>query len=64
MLLPAPAGVAGAWEKAEDDERGLKYLFRDEDGAIRGYVLTRDRCQERTDMDRSLIETMSEAAAA
>ncbi len=64
VLLPAPAGLAGTWEKAEDDERGLKYLFHDEGGAIRGYVLTRDRCQERTDMDRSLIETMSEAAAA
>lgn len=64
VLLPAPAGVEGVWKKAADDERGLKYLFHDSDGRVRGYVLTRDRCQERMEMDRSLIEQLNEAAAA
>lgn len=63
VLLPAPIGVDGAWEKAEDDERGLKYLYRDEAGAVRGYVLTRDRCQERMEMDRMLSEPAREVAA-
>jgi rubredoxin-NAD+ reductase len=63
VLLPAPAGVDGAWEKAADDERGLKYLYRDMDGVIRGYVLTRDWCQERMEMDRMLGETMREVTA-
>jgi rubredoxin-NAD+ reductase len=63
VLLPAPVGVAGTWEKAADDERGLKYLFRDEAGAVRGYVLTQDWCQDRMEMDRSLSEATQEIAA-
>lgn len=62
VLLPAPIGVEGGWEKAEDDERGLKYLFKDKQGLTRGYVLTRERCQERVEMDRMLNETLREAA--
>ncbi|ARS26935.1 NAD(P)/FAD-dependent oxidoreductase [Sphingomonas sp. KC8] len=56
VLLPAPFGVDGEWEESEADEAGLKYLFRDRSGAVRGYVLTRDKCQERTELDRSLSE--------
>ena len=56
VLLPAPFGVEGAWEKVDDDERGMKYLFRDSESEIRGYVLTCDRCAERGDLDRSLSE--------
>ncbi len=63
VLLPAPVGVDGTWEKDADDERGLKYLYRDADGAIRGYVLTRDWCQERMEMDKMLSETAREVAA-
>lgn len=63
VLLPAPIGVDGIWEKDADDERGLKYLYRDADRAIRGYVLTRDWCQERMDMDKMLSETAREVVA-
>ena len=63
VLLPAPQGVAGAWEEAANDAMGLKYLFRDGDGAIRGYVFTQDYCQERMDMDRALSEPLTGVAA-
>ena len=55
VLLPAPAGVAGAWEKEADDARGLKWLFRDVEGAVRGYVLTCERSSERVELDRTLL---------
>lgn len=58
VLLPAPAGVAGAWEKEADDARGLKFLFRDLDGAVRGYVLTCERSNERVELDRMLIDDL------
>ncbi len=64
VLLPAPLGVEGSWTETANDEKGLKYLFRDTGGTIRGYVFTKDYCQERMDMDRSLSEQMSEASAA
>src|SRR3546814_14346610 len=52
VLLPAPQGVKGSWDKIEDDDAGLKYLFRDGEGTGHGYVLTRDTCQERVELDR------------
>jgi len=55
VLLPAPADVAGAWQKEADDARGLKWLFRDVEGAVRGYVLTCERSSERVEMDRTLL---------
>jgi rubredoxin-NAD+ reductase len=63
VLLPAPAGVDGAWEKAADDERGLKYLYIDSDGVTRGYVLTRDWCQDRMEMDKMLSDAAHKVAA-
>ncbi|WP_336971249.1 NAD(P)/FAD-dependent oxidoreductase [Sphingobium aromaticiconvertens] len=63
VLLPAPLGVEGWWEEAVNDEKGLKYLFRDSSGTIRGYVFTQDYCQERMDMDRALSEQMTGVAA-
>lgn len=63
VLLPAPEGVEGAWEETANDEKGLKYLFRDRRGAVRGYVFTRDYCQERMDMDRALSEQTTGLAA-
>lgn len=58
VLLPAPFGVDGEWKEEANDEKGLKYMFRDADGIVRGYVFTRDYCQERMDMDRTLSEQM------
>lgn len=54
VLLPAPPNVPGGWEKDADETHGLKYLFRDQQGAVRGYVLTRERSSERADLDREL----------
>lgn len=54
VLLPAPPKVAGEWEKDADETQGLKYLFRDQEGAVRGYVLTRERSSERVELDREL----------
>lgn len=54
VLLPVRPGAEGHWETVEDDERGTRLLFRDPAGAVRGYVLTGERCAERADMDRSI----------
>lgn len=62
VLLPAPVGVEGSWEKVAEDERGLKYLYRDRKNAIRGYVLTQDWCQERMEMDKMLSDLREVAA--
>lgn len=59
VLLPAPIGVEGQWEQVANDEKGLKYLYRDDSGTIRGYVFTQDYCQERMDMDRALSEQLT-----
>lgn len=50
-LLPPPRFAAGEWRCVEDDEQGSKHVFVDGDGAVRGYVLTRDKCEERVEMD-------------
>ncbi len=63
VLLPKPATIDGEWKLDEDGESGLKFLFIDNNGATRGYVLTQDRCQERMEMDKLLIESLRETAA-
>jgi rubredoxin-NAD+ reductase len=63
VLLPAPVGVAGQWDRIADDAGGLKFLFRDARGTIHGYALTQDHCQERMDLDRALAEQPEAAAA-
>lgn len=63
VLLPKPTLVDGQWVLAEDGESGMKYLFVDNEGVTQGYVLTRDRCQERTELDRMLIEPLRENVA-
>ena len=59
VLLPAPVGAQGRWERDACDEAGLKYLFRDLAGTVLGYVLTHDKCQERTALDQSLSTLMT-----
>ena len=63
VLLPAPANIDGEWRKVADDDRGLEYLYRDKQGATRGYVLTRDRCQDRMEMDKMVADAASEVSA-
>src|SRR3546814_12541147 len=58
VLLPAPQGVKGSWDKIEDDDAGLKYLLRDGEGTEHGYVLTRDKCQERVQLARSISRSV------
>lgn len=63
VLLPKPPLAEGRWKLADEEESGLKYLFIDNEGVTRGYVLTRDRCQERTELDRMLLEPLRETVA-
>jgi len=64
VLLPAPIGVEGGWIKEKDDSEGLKYLFKDQTGAILGYVLTGNRCTERPDLDRAISDADHQRKAA
>jgi len=43
----AQVGVAGTWEIAVSEDAGLKLLFTDETGKLRGFVLTGARTVER-----------------
>ncbi|PZU11220.1 MAG: FAD-dependent oxidoreductase, partial [Sphingobium sp.] len=63
VLLPAPVDVEGQWKEVANDDRGIKYHYYDADGAIRGYVFTKDYCQERMDMDRVLSEQITGVVA-
>jgi rubredoxin-NAD+ reductase len=64
VLLPAPAGVAGAWVKADGHDGGVKYLFQNHAGVTHGYALTGAFCAERMDMDRALSTIDDEREAA
>lgn len=56
-LLPPPQSAAGEWRCLEDDAQGSKHVFVDNGGIVRGYVLTRDKCEERMAMDATVGET-------
>lgn len=56
-LLPPPQSTAGDWRCLEDDAQGSKHVFVDSEGVVRGYVLTRDKCEERMAMDATVGET-------
>ena len=56
-LLPPPRSRQGEWQCREDDAQGAKHLFVDTDGIVRGYVLTRDKCEQRSEMDAKVGET-------
>ena len=55
-LLPPPRGSVGEWHAVEIDGEGHKHLFIDDGGVVRGYVLTRDKCEQRSDMDARVGE--------
>jgi rubredoxin---NAD+ reductase len=50
-LLPPTRGCIGEWHMTESDASGEKHLFIDDGGVVRGYVLTRDKTEQRTEMD-------------
>jgi len=55
-LLPPAAAIQGEWREVESDTKGDKHLFVDNDNKIQGYVLTREKCEERMEMDRMVGE--------
>ncbi|MBB35951.1 MAG: pyridine nucleotide-disulfide oxidoreductase [Hirschia sp.] len=55
-LLPPSRSVEGEWRVVEDDAQGTKHIFVDVDGIMRGYVLTKDKCEERMEMDAKVGE--------
>jgi rubredoxin---NAD+ reductase len=55
-LLPPTRGCIGEWHMTESDASGEKHLFIDDSGVVRGYVLTRDKTEQRTEMDTRIGE--------
>jgi rubredoxin-NAD+ reductase len=55
-LLPPTRDCVGEWHRTESDETGEKHLFIDDGGVMRGYVLTRDKTEQRTEMDTLMGE--------
>jgi rubredoxin---NAD+ reductase len=55
-LLPPTRNCVGEWHRTESDEAGEKYLFVDDSGVVGGYVLTRDKTEQRTEMDTKMGE--------
>lgn len=50
-LLPPCRSCVGEWQLSESDGAGQKHVYVDDGGVIRGYVLTREKCEQRTEMD-------------
>lgn len=55
-LLPPRRDLPGEWRMSEDDAAGGKYIFVGEDNVVRGYVLTQEKCEQRTEMDQIVGE--------
>jgi rubredoxin---NAD+ reductase len=55
-LLPPKRDCVGEWHRTESDANGEKHLFIDDSGVVRGYVLTRDKTEQRTEMDTRVGE--------
>jgi rubredoxin---NAD+ reductase len=55
-LLPPTRDCIGEWHQTESDAEGEKHLFIDDGGVVRGYVLTRDKTEQRTAMDIKMGE--------
>jgi rubredoxin---NAD+ reductase len=55
-LLPPTRDHIGAWHMTENDADGEKHVFIDGSGVVRGYVLTRDKTEQRTEMDTQVGE--------
>lgn len=55
-LLPPPRNAEGEWRCIENDAQGSKHLFVDLQGIVRGYVLTKDKCEQRMDLDAKVGE--------
>jgi rubredoxin---NAD+ reductase len=56
-LLPPTRDCIGGWHRTESDADGDKHLFIDGGGVVRGYVLTRNKTEQRTEMDKQVGKT-------
>jgi rubredoxin---NAD+ reductase len=54
--LPPTRDCIGEWHRTESDADGEKHLFIDDGGVVRGYVLTRGKTEQRTEMDTRVGE--------
>jgi rubredoxin-NAD+ reductase len=55
-LLPPTRDCVGEWHRTESDADGDKHLFIDDGGVVRGYVLTRNKTEQRMEMDTKVGE--------
>lgn len=55
-LLPPPSSVEGVWTLVEDDAEGSCHVYVDAAGREHGYVLTENKCGQRTQMDQRVGE--------
>ena len=55
-LLPPQRDLPGEWRVVEDEAAGSKHIYVDQCGIVRGYVLTRDTCEQRVEMDKLVGE--------
>lgn len=55
-LLPPARNCVGEWHSVESDADGDKHLFIDDGGFVRGYVLTRQKTEQRVEMDSKVGE--------
>jgi rubredoxin---NAD+ reductase len=55
-LLPPTRDCVGEWHQTESDADGEKHLFIDDSGIVRGYVLTREKTEQRMEMDTKVGE--------
>jgi len=55
-LLPPARDCVGEWHRMESDADGDKHLFIDDGGVVRGYVLTRNKTEQRMEMDTKVGE--------
>jgi rubredoxin-NAD+ reductase len=53
VVCPPPAGLNGRWEEIATDE-GVRALFRDESGTVRGYALVGTATQEKQALTKDL----------
>lgn len=55
-LLPPSRTATGVWRTLEEDGDGGNHIFVDTDNVVRGYVLTQEKCEHRTNMDKLVGE--------
>ena len=57
VVCPPPEELDGDWE-VEEDGNSVRALFRDRDGALRGYALTGEVVKEKLKLNKELPALM------